>query len=79
MKDRIELGGIVLTFALFVTFLVATTFGLAKKPPRLRALVGVFVPPVAVYYAYREGLRFRALGLGLSLLLYVLLRLISIF
>lgn len=78
MKDRILLGGLVVTFALFVTFLVATAFGLARRPPRLRALLGVLLPPVAVYYAYREGFRVRAVGLGLSLFAYLVFRVLAV-
>jgi uncharacterized membrane protein YqaE (UPF0057 family) len=79
MKDRILLGGLVLAFALFLTFQIATVFGLAKRPPRVRALLSVVLPPVAVYYAYREGFRVRAIGLGISLLAYLLLRVLSVF
>lgn len=79
MGDRILLGGLVLSFALFITFLIATVFGIAKRPPRIRALFSILMPPLAVYYGYREGFRVRAIALGVSFSLYLVLRLLSLF
>lgn len=79
MKDRIELIGLVVFFASMIVFQITTVFGLLKRAPRMHALFGAVVPPLAVYYAYREGLRVRAIGLGVSLVFYVALRIISHF
>ena len=77
MKDRIELIGLVVLFALMIVFQITTVFGLLKRAPRMHALLAAVMPPLAVYYAYREGLRIRAIGLGVSIVLYVVLRVVS--
>ena len=71
MKDTVVVVILLLAFALFVTAHVAITFGLASRPPRWRAAVGFFFAPIAVYWAWRERLRVRAVASGAALLLYV--------
>jgi hypothetical protein len=59
MKDALLIGGLVLAFALLVTVHVAIVLGLAWRDPRWRALVALFVPPLAPYWALRGGMRVR--------------------
>ncbi|MFO0662831.1 MAG: hypothetical protein U0174_02710 [Polyangiaceae bacterium] len=79
MKDRIAFAALSLSFAIAIVFLVATVFGLAKKTPRIRALLGALVPPLAVYFGFKEGLRGRAMGLLVSMVAYAVLRLLAAF
>lgn len=60
MKDMIVGGLVLVAFAWLVTVHVTIVFGLAKKPPRYRALVAFFVPVLAPYWAFREQMRIRA-------------------
>lgn len=46
-----------LTFAALVTAHVRLLAGLLARPPRLRALWALIVPPLAPFWAYRERLR----------------------
>jgi hypothetical protein len=64
-----------LAFATLVTAHVRLLFGLLTRPPRLRALWALVVPPLAPFWAYRENLRgwamlwaFALVAYGLSLL-----------
>ncbi len=79
MKDIVLVASLVIAFALFVTVHVTIVFGLAKRPPRWRALVGFVVPPAAIYWAWREHMRVRA-GLGAAALVsYVAARILASF
>jgi hypothetical protein len=44
-------------FGLLVTAHVALVVSLAFRPPRWRALLGCLVPPLVVYFGWRERLR----------------------
>lgn len=44
-------------FGLLVTAQLALVVLLALRPPRWRALVACLVPPLAVYFGWRERLR----------------------
>ena len=44
-------------FGLLVTAQLALVVSLAFRPPRWRALVACLVPPLAVYFGWRERLR----------------------
>jgi hypothetical protein len=44
-------------FGLFVTAQVALVVSLALRPPRWRALLAFLMPPLAVYFGWRERLR----------------------
>jgi hypothetical protein len=46
-----------LAFATLVTAHVRLLAGLLARPPRLRALWALFVPPLAPFWAYRLELR----------------------
>jgi hypothetical protein len=70
MKDGVLVGGLVLAFATLVTVHVAIVLGLAVRDPRWRALAALFVPPLAPYWAFRDGMKVRGgIWLG-SVVLY---------
>ncbi len=79
MKDLIVVGTLILAFALFITAHVTIVYGLAFRPPRWRALVALFVAPLAPYWAWRERMRIRAGVWGTALVLYVIAMIVSRF
>ncbi len=65
-------------FGLLVTAQVALVVSLAFRQPRWRALAACLVPPLAVYFGWRERLRaWAAVWLG-SLVAYATALLLSI-
>ena len=60
MKDMVIVGGGIVAFAYLVTVHVSIVFGLARRHPRWRALVGLVVVPVAPWFAWQEHMRKRA-------------------
>jgi hypothetical protein len=56
MKDATVVSGLVLAFATLVTVHVAIVLGLAGRDPRWRALVAFVLPPLAPYWALRDGM-----------------------
>ena len=79
MKDLIVVATLVIAFALFITAHVTITYGLAWRPPRWRALVALFVAPLAPFWAWREHMRIRAGIWGGALVLYVVAMIVSRF
>ena len=77
MRDRIVLGAVIVSFALLLVLTASCVFGLAKRAPRSRALFAV-LPPLAVYFAYREGLRVRAVLLAVVTVAYLVLRVVPL-
>ena len=70
MKDGLLFCGLLVAFATLVTVHVAIVFGLAQKQPRWRAVAAFFVPPLAPYWAFRDGMAVRAaIWIG-SIILY---------
>jgi hypothetical protein len=61
MRDAIISGGLVIAFATLLTVHVAIAFGLAKQSPRWRAVLALFVPPLAPYWALRLGMMVRGM------------------
>lgn len=59
-----------LAFAAFVTAHVRLLAGLLARPPRLRALLALFVPPLAAFWCYRGDLRGWAIAWAVSLVTY---------
>ncbi len=59
MRDVLIVGGLVVAFATLVTVHVAIVFGLAKQQPRWRAALAFVVPPLAPYWALRNGMMVR--------------------
>lgn len=67
-------GVCVVAFALLVTVHVWIVAGLLRRPPRWRALAGLLVPPLALWFAFQERMRMRAtLWLGFAVLYLVTL------
>jgi hypothetical protein len=79
LKDMIVVGTLVIAFALFITAHVAIVYGLARRPPRSRALVAFLVAPLAPYWAWREHMRVRAGVWTAALVLYVVATIIARF
>lgn len=77
MRDRIVLGAVVLCFALLLVLTASCVLGLAKRTPRSRAFLAL-LPPFAVYFAYREGMRARAVLLALVTVAYLTLRVVAL-
>lgn len=79
MKDLIVVATLVIALALFITAHVTITYGLAWRPPRWRAVVAFFVPPLAPFWAWREKMRVRTIVWGAALALYVVAMIVSRF
>ncbi len=71
MKDTFVVVALILSMATMFTAHVAITYGLAFRAPRWRALIGFFVAPLGLYWAWREKLRIRCFILMGALVLYV--------
>jgi hypothetical protein len=59
MRDAIVLAALVIAFATLVTVHVTIALGLARRPPRWRALVALVVAPLAPWWGWRERMRVR--------------------
>ena len=59
MKDIVIVGVCIVAFAFLVTVHVWIVAGLARRPPRWRALAGLLLPPLAPWFAHREHMRRR--------------------
>jgi hypothetical protein len=59
-RDRVELAVLVLAYAALLTTHVALTIGLARRPPRWRALVAFFAFPLAPWWGWQAKMRVRA-------------------
>jgi hypothetical protein len=63
--------GLDLAFAGWVTLHVALVVALALRKPRWRASAALLVPPLAPYWAFVSGMRWRAAGWLAALLFYL--------
>jgi hypothetical protein len=77
MRDAAVVVAMVATFAALVTAHVLTVAGLAWKKPRWRALAALVVLPLAPYYAWREGMRARAIAWVVFAVGYVVARIFA--
>jgi hypothetical protein len=59
MRDTVILVVLVVAFATLLTVHVLLALGLARRPPRWRALVALVVAPLAPWWGWREGMRVR--------------------
>jgi hypothetical protein len=73
VKDTVIVATLIVAFAFAVTMHVVITFGLARRAPRWRALVGVVFPPVAPYWAWKEHMRLRAGLWAVGVAVYVVM------
>lgn len=70
-------GALILAFAAMLTVHVTITYGLAFRPPRWRALVGFFMAPLGLYWAWREGMKVRAVIMVAALVLYIVANVVA--
>ncbi len=56
--------------AAWITSYLTIAFGLTARPPRWRGAVSVVLPPLGLWWAFREGLSFRAIVNVVSAVLY---------
>lgn len=70
MRDAVVVTMLSGAAAAWVTSHLSIAFGLTARPPRWRGAVAVVVPPLAVLWAYREGLLIRATINVVSVLVY---------
>jgi hypothetical protein len=71
LKDIFVVVALILSMATMFTAHVAITYGLAFRTPRWRAAVGFVVPPLGLYWAWRERMKIRAFILVGALVLYI--------
>ena len=75
-KDLVIAALLIFGFAAFVTAHVSLAMRLIiHKPPRIRGVLALFVPPLAPIWAYREGFHKGAILWLVTLALYVIARL----
>jgi hypothetical protein len=78
MRDEVVISAVVAAFATLVTAHVAIVLGLAFRVPRWRAPAALFVPPLAPYWAWRQRMSVRAGVWIVSLLGYVVARIVAL-
>jgi len=69
-RDAVLAIGLVVAFAALVTVHVATLFGLARRHHLAQALSGLVLPPLAPCWAFKQGMRARAVAWLASAALY---------
>jgi predicted MFS family arabinose efflux permease len=74
IRDALLLGALVVSVAAFCTFSVAQSYGLVRARRFGLGLVALVLPPLGAYFAWREGMRRRAIGVVTSGLVYVVIR-----
>ncbi len=78
MRAWFVLVGLDVGFALLMTVHLAIVYGLAFRSPAWRAVAALVVPPLAPYWAARNGMRIR-MGLWFgSIALYVVAYLVGV-
>lgn len=70
VKDALVVILLVTSLAAAVTAWLATTYGLLFRPPRWRAIAALFCPPLAAFWAFKEGMALRGLGVVVGTLVY---------
>jgi hypothetical protein len=70
VNDLVLLTLTIVGFAMLVTAHIGTVIGLARRAPRWRSMIALFVVPLAPYWAIRERLWFRAAAWLASAVLY---------
>ncbi len=77
VNDIVVFTATVASFALLVSAHCAIAYGLAKRPPRARALVAFVVAPLAPYWALRERMWVRAGIWIVGVVVYVVARIVQ--
>ena len=70
MKDTLLTIGLASAFGLLVTIHVAACFGLRRTRHRAGALAALFLPPLAPYWTFIDGMRVRSVAWIASASLY---------
>ncbi|MDP9037149.1 MAG: hypothetical protein M3O50_20310 [Myxococcota bacterium] len=70
-RDGLVLAVLLVAFASLVTAHVALVLGLARRPPRWRALLAFVVAPLAPAWGWREKMRVRGAIWIVAALVYV--------
>jgi hypothetical protein len=71
MRDALVVLTLSTAAGAWVTTYFAIAFGLTARPPRWRGAVAIVVPPLGLYWAFRERLFFRASVNVISAALYL--------
>jgi hypothetical protein len=59
-RDEWVIGALLIAFATLVTAHLTIVAGLAQRPPRRRAIVALFLVPMAPYWGVRERMFARS-------------------
>jgi hypothetical protein len=78
-RDAIVAAAVVLAFAALVAAHVAIVASLARCSPRWRALAALVAAPLAPYWGWREGMRWRARVWVVAALAYGVARVLASF
>lgn len=70
MRDLILVIAVAAAFAVLVTAQLAILAGLVRRKLLWKALAGLILPPLAVYWAWAEGMRGRATAFVVGAILY---------
>jgi hypothetical protein len=76
-RDAALTIGLVCTFALLITVHVVNVFGLARRRHFAAALGGLFLPPLAPWFAFTRGMPVRAGAWVASAALYAVALLLN--
>jgi hypothetical protein len=77
MRDAIVFCALVAAFAAAICFHLTLAMGLMHRVPRARALIALFIPPLAPYWGLREHMRFRSIGWIMSVAAYITARILQ--
>lgn len=75
--DILLLSLLVVSFAMLATAHLTLVLGLARRPPRWRAIVGLVVLPLAPLWGWREKMRVRAVVWVAGALVYAIARAVA--
>jgi hypothetical protein len=71
MRDALVVFTLSAAAGAWVTTYFAIAFGLTARPPRWRGAVAIAVPPLGLFWAFRERLFFRAVVNVVAAALYL--------
>ncbi len=77
MTDLAVFAALVVSAALLVTIHLSVVWGLARRPPRRDAAIAFFLVPSAPWFAWRHGMKVRAILWPASLVLYGVARILA--
>lgn len=74
IADLSSLALAAIAMAAFCTFAIAQAFGLLRRGARANAFYALLLPPYGSWLAFRAGMKVRAIGCVVSLLVYGIAR-----